>query len=118
MGGLRATSQGGARQVLVELAAPRGFGAAYRRTAQEPASAEALQSLLGLVGYEASVEAIASWKLLRRVQAEVHATYEHLRASDNSVPRHPRPDWMPELWKGPREQDPLLGGDGPGGTPL
>ena len=118
MGGLRATTRLQARQVLMELAAPRGFGAAYRRTAQEPASAEELRSLLGLVGYEASLEAIAGWKLLRRVQAEVHATYEHLRASDNSVPRHPRPDWMPEPWKGQRHEDELLGGDSPGGTPL
>ena len=105
-----------ARIVLVELAAPRGFGAAYRRTAQEPASDQALSSLLGLVGYDARPESLGAWSVVRRVQAEVYAAYTHLRASDNSVPAHPRPEWLPEPWQGPRQGEGVF--EGPSGTPL
>ena len=118
MSELRAQDRSGSRQVLVELAAPRGFGAAYRRTAKEPAPPETLSSLLSLIGYEATGEAIANWSLVRRVQGEVHAVNVHLRASDNALQRHPRPDWMPEPWQGRAEPDELAGGTAPAGTPL
>lgn len=116
MSGLRALDRAQCRSVLVELAAPRGFGAAYRRAAKEPAPAETLCSLLSLVGYETTAEAVELWSIVRRVQAEVYAINVHLRASDNALQRHPRPEWMPEPWQGPRLGEGVF--EAPGGTPL
>ena len=102
---------------------------------RHPASVRALSDLLALVGYDASPETIETWPLLRRVEAEVHATNLHLRASDNALHRHPRPSWMPEPWQGETESlsthpfdgmtrdqllDPSVGSvwESPGGTVL
>lgn len=105
-----------AELVLVQLAAPRGFGAAYRRAAQEPASPAVLESLLGLVGYSASAERIAGWPLVKRVEAEVHGYNQHLRACGNPIQRHPRPAWMPEPWLGAPQGEGVF--ESPAGTPL
>jgi hypothetical protein len=104
------------RRVLIELAAPRGFGAAYRRAAADPERPEVLSDLLALVGYSVSPETIAGWPEVKRCQAEVHAVNVHLRASDNILQAHPRPSWMPEPWQGSPEGDGVF--EGPGGTRL
>lgn len=91
---------------------PRGFGAAYRRAAKhdlELALAAKpgkvighIIDLLALVGYHATLEQVADWDLRKRVEAVVYAGNEYLRASDNPLPRHPLPSWLPkEPWKGP-----------------
>ena len=91
---------------------PRGFGAAYRRVlkdhfaliaAGEPGKLiSEVIDLLGLIGYDATAEQVADWDLRKRVEAVIYAATEHARASDNPVPRHPRPSWLPEQpWQGP-----------------
>jgi hypothetical protein len=82
--------------------APFGFGAHYAAAWKDPAKPEVLRDILELVGWTASVEAIAAWPMLRRVEAEVYAARVHLRASDNPVRVPPRPKWMGEPWRGPR----------------
>ncbi len=106
---------------------PRGFGAAYRRVlkdhfeliaAGEPGKLiSEVIDLLALVGYDATPEQVADWDLRRRVEAVVYAATEYARASDNPVPRHPRPNWLPERsWQGPpRGEGAFLG---PSGTPI
>lgn len=106
---------------------PRGFGRAYARTAKDDL-ALALSAkpgevigtvidLLALIGYHATIEQVADWDLRRRVEAVVYAAIEHLRASDNPGPRHPRPKWLPEdPWQGsPRSRGRV---SCPGGTPI
>lgn len=100
---------------------PRGFGAAYRRvlrdhlarqTAGEPDELiSAAIDLLALIGYHATVEQVTGWNLRKRVEAIVYAGLEYARASDNPVPRHPRPDWLPmQPWKGaPHDGSALTG---------
>jgi hypothetical protein len=91
---------------------PRGFGREYARVARDDLAlvrsrkpGEVISTvidLLALVGYEATPEQVAGWDLRRRVEAVVHAGNEMLRASDNPLPRHPRPRWLPrDPWKGP-----------------
>ncbi len=100
---------------------PQGFGASYLRLLRDYAARIETDSpgvlisevtgLLGLVGYHVTPEQITGWGLRRRVEAVIYAATEHARASDNPVPRHPRPSWLPELpWQGPEL------GDGPSGT--
>lgn len=106
---------------------PRGFGAAYRRVlrdhfaliaAGEPGKLiSEVIDLLALVGYHATVEQVSGWDLRRRVEAVVYAGTEHARASDNPVPRHPRPSWLPERpWRGSDQGVGVFAG--PGGTPI
>lgn len=86
---------------------PRGFGKEYLRIAKLDQelpvrdAAEGLIELLGLVGYTATVAEVMQWPLFHRVQANVYAANIHMRASDNAVPRHPKPEWFPEPWAGP-----------------
>lgn len=90
---------------------PRGFGRTYRHAAREDLAAtragepggalQLLVDVLALVGYAATTEQVAGWDLRRRVETFVHAATEHARASDNPVPRHPRPTWLPDPWRGP-----------------
>jgi hypothetical protein len=103
---------------------PVGFAANYARVRRDPATPEQLESLLSLVGYEASARSIECWPLERRVEAEVYATNVHLRANENPLRRCPRPDWFGEPWLGPeRSLDhlPMILRDafeGSRGTPL
>ncbi len=91
---------------------PRGFGVAYRRVLKSHFALLAagkpgeliteVVDLLALVGYAATREQVADWDLRRRVEAVVYAATEHIRASDNPGPRHPRPSWLPQApWQGP-----------------
>lgn len=90
---------------------PRGFGREYKRLAKadlewcakgRPGEAIGLiRDLLGLIGYAASVATVAEWPLRKRVEAAVYASNVHLRASDNPLPRHPKPRWLPAPWCGP-----------------
>lgn len=91
---------------------PRGFGTVYRRVLKDHfellAAGERgkiddeVIDLLALVGYAVTVDQVASWDLRRRVEAVVYAGTEHLRASDNPIPRYPRPSWLPkDPWRGP-----------------
>jgi hypothetical protein len=102
---------------------PRGFGIAYRRLAKNIVNdgtdkrLTEVIDLLALVGYEATYAQVAGWNLRRRVEAVIFAGTEHARASDNPVPRHPRPDWLPERpWQGPPRGFGVFAG--PGGTPI
>jgi hypothetical protein len=90
---------------------PRGFGAAYDREARfqldlirkvKPARIidRVCDSLL-LIGYSAARDVVVNWDLRRRVEAVVYAQNVQLRASDNPIPRHPKPVWLPEPWMGP-----------------
>jgi len=114
---------------------PRGFGVAYKReikhqldliAAGKPGEIISVVSdLLALVGYEATREQIADWSLRKRVEAIVYAATEHMRASDNPGPRHPRPRWLPERpWQGPPADVSHIRADlrgvfeGPRGTPI
>lgn len=114
-------------QVLDETwSVPYGFGKAYSRAATDHIEfnrtgkperlLESVSGILGLVGYEASPAVIASWPLRRRVEAQVYCGNLHVRASDNPVPRCPKPEWLPEPWCGPERGDDIFGGRGP--TPL
>jgi len=94
------------------FAPPRGFAAAYRGAARDPATAHQLRDLLGLIGYRVTLRTIASWPMAKRVAGEVYAVRVHLRASDNPVRVPPRPAWMPEPWGG---RETFMG---PGGTVL
>lgn len=103
--------------------APRGFGTAYRRLANDFASAESPKviseviGLLGIIGYEATYTQVADWNLRRRIEAVIYAGTEHAMASDNPVPRHPRPSWLPERpWQAPSRGFGVFAG--PGGTPI
>jgi hypothetical protein len=105
---------------------PRGFGAAYLREARgdlalaakgKPGQIiERVQSVLGLIGYHATVEEIADWPLQKRVEAVVYGGNVHLRASDNPIQRHPKPSWLPEPWRGPEVGDGVF--QSPGPTPV
>jgi hypothetical protein len=95
---------------------PVGFAADYRRVRSNPATAEALSSLLSLVGYEATVEVVERWSAEKRVEAEVWAVNAHLRASDNILRRCPQPEWLPAPWQGPEAGDGVFAG--PSGTVL
>ena len=114
---------------------PRGFGAVYRRTlkdhfvliaAGKPGTLiSEVIDLLALIGYSATREQVAEWNLRKRVEAVIYAATEHARASDNPVPRHPRPIWLPEQpWKGPPADVSGIRADlrgvfeGPSGTPI
>jgi hypothetical protein len=102
---------------------PRGFGITYRRLAKNFVIAGTdkciteVIDLLALVGYEATYAQVAGWNLRRRVEAVIYAGTEHARASDNPMPRHPRPDWLPARpWQGPLRG--LGAFAGPGATPI
>ncbi|HSX22857.1 MAG TPA: hypothetical protein VLE97_08810 [Gaiellaceae bacterium] len=114
---------------------PRGFGAVYKRTLKDHFKLIAdgkpgeliseVVDLLALVGYEATREQVADWNLRKRVEAVIYAATEHARASDNPIPRHPRPSWLPEQpWKGPPADVSHIREDlrgvfaGPRGTPI
>jgi hypothetical protein len=106
---------------------PRGFGAAYRRVLKDhfallaagtpgPLIAEVID-LLALVGYHTTIEQVAGWDLRRRVEAVLYAGNTHARASDNPVPRYPRPSWLPERpWQGPVRGKGVFAG--PSGTSI
>lgn len=114
---------------------PRGFGAAYRRVLKDHFAlivagtpgkliSEVIE-LLALIGYDTTAEQVSNWDLRKRVEAVIYAATEHLRASDNPGPRHPRPSWLPEQpWKGPPAdlshiREDLRGAfDGSRGTPI
>jgi hypothetical protein len=106
---------------------PRGFGAAYRRVledhfeliaAGEPGKLiSEVIDLLALVGYDATVDQVADWDLRKRVEAVIYAGTEYARASDNPVPRYPRPSWLPKMpWQGPQRGEGAFAG--PSGTPI
>lgn len=90
---------------------PRGFGREYKRLAKldlelagkgKPGEVIGLiQDMLGLIGYTASIATIAEWPLRQRVEAVAYAANVHARASDNPLPRHPKPRWLPTPWCGP-----------------
>jgi len=94
-----------------KLTAPRGFGANYRRIAARHAELigkgkpgeviGAIRDVLGLIGFEVSIEDVAEWDAQRRVEAHAYAYNVHARASDNPIPRHPKLPWLPEPWRGP-----------------
>lgn len=92
---------------------PRGFGKEYLRRAKDPAPADVLDDILGLVGWMVRPETLALWPLRKRIELEVHAANVSARASDNIVQRHPKPDWMPEPWKGPRAGEGIFESPGP-----
>lgn len=67
----------------------------------EPASPEALQVCLILVGLEPSLETIATWSTEQQRLALEWASATHFRASDNDdVVVPPRPDFLPKPWHG------------------
>lgn len=106
---------------------PRGFGAVYRRALKEHYKMIAagkpgkiigeIIDLLALVGYHATIEQVVDWDLRRRIEAVVYAANEYARASDNPLPRHPLPSWLPkDPWKGSERSRGLV--SGPSGTPI
>ena len=105
---------------------PYGFGRRYKqvatehieylRTGQPETLLDTLQGMLGLIGYEVSVETLKRWGLRKRVDAEVYSANVHARASDNLIRRCRRPSWMPEPWTGPSLGEGIF--DGPGPTVL
>ena len=97
---------------------PRGFGREYQRIAahEKKAPVAGLADLIGLIGYTASDEEMASWPLRKRVELTVYAANVHMRASDNPMQRHPRLEWLPEAWTGPPVGEGLYAEPGP--TPL
>lgn len=88
------------------LTAPRGFGATYKRLANQEALCirrghpgeviGVIRDLLGLIRYEASIEAVSDWDAQKRIEATAYAANVHARASDNPVQRHPKPAWIPD----------------------
>jgi len=106
---------------------PRGFGAAYLREARgdlklaakgRPGQIiERIQGVLGLIGYDASVEEIANWPLQKRVEAVIYGGNVHARASDNPIQRHPKPAWLPDPWRGPDVGEGVFR-QSPGPTPV
>jgi hypothetical protein len=106
---------------------PRGFGAVYRRVLKDHFALIAAGTpgklisevidLLALIGYDATAEQVAEWDLRKRVEAVIYAATEHARASDNPVPRYPRPSWLPERsWQGLERGEGAFAG--PSGTPI
>jgi hypothetical protein len=83
--------------------APRGFGVEYRRRLErEMPDTTVIRSALELIGYTAKPSTIAKWAVIQKVEALAYAANVHARASDNPLPRHPRPVWFPvEPWTGP-----------------
>lgn len=89
---------------------PRGFGELYRRVAREQLAAlgrgrpgvviDGILSIMRLVGYDASITTVAAWPLRKRIEVEIYCATVHARAGDNPVPRHPKPSWLPDPWKG------------------
>lgn len=79
---------------------PRGFGAHYKRVLSDGVDVDVLSDLLGLIGYKADPEDVASWTLRQRVEAMVYSANVHLRASDNRLQRHPDLEWMGEPHRG------------------
>lgn len=106
---------------------PRGFGRAYLRAAEDMLKLidrgeenfvlQSVVDLLSLVGYYATIDQVVGWDLRRRVEAMVHASVEHARASDNPIQRHPPMSWLPERpWQGSWRGDGAFAG--PSGTPI
>lgn len=79
---------------------PKGFRTVYLRTLDNPAPPVVLVDILALVGIGATEAQVAAWPLSKQVEAQVWAATEHARASDNPVPRHPKPSWVPQPWCG------------------
>lgn len=106
---------------------PRGFGAEYRRAIEDDLSLVAkpnagvildiIQDSLALVGYAVTREQIAGWPLRKRVEARVYALREYLVAGDNPLQRHPKPEWLPEPWKGPESGEGIWAGPAPTEVP-
>lgn len=88
---------------------PRGFGRNYLSVLKDPAGLDVLSDLLLLVGFKVDEKLINAWSLRRRVDAEVWAVNESLRASDNIVRRCPKPDFLPDPWKGEGGKETVLG---------
>lgn len=109
---------------MAKYDAPKGFKAEYARCGKKLASPQVLSDILGLVGYDATPEEVKGWSKEKRIQLEVYAVNVHLRASDNPIRKHPKPEWLPEPWNGPqrdvsRIREDLQGAfDGPSGTRL
>ena len=106
---------------------PRGFGRAYLRAAEDAIKLvdrgeenlvlQSIVDVLSLVGYHTTIDQVAGWDLRRRVEAMVHASVEHARASDNPIQRHPPLSWLPEQpWQGPWCGEGAFAG--PSGTPI
>jgi hypothetical protein len=106
---------------------PRGFGRVYARVLREDIAlfragkpgeiSGRVIDLLGLIGYEVTLAQVADWDLRRRVEAVVYAANEYARASDNPLPRHPHPSWLPDQpWQGPMRGKGAFAG--PSGTPI
>jgi hypothetical protein len=81
-----------------EFDAPLGFRSKYRTVAKDMAQPQILSDILGLIGYDATPDDIKGWPDAKRVQLEVYACNVHLRASDNILRKHPKPEWLPEAW--------------------
>lgn len=80
---------------------PRGFGTWYKAYAKGELTPSCIRDCIELIGYTASDKEIEYWGKLKRVQAIVYAVNVHLRASDNPIRRHPKPDWITvDPWKG------------------
>jgi len=100
---------------------PYGFGRLYKAVALQhiesthtgDAQLQVLRDLLGLVGYEASIETLQRWGLRKRVDAHVYCANVHARASDNPIRRCRRPFWLPEPWTGPERGEGVWAGPGP-----
>lgn len=98
---------------------PRGFGRMYVVVARNHTRAVAegrleqwivaLRDMLELVGYTADPATLAAWPLRKLVEADIYAANVALRASDNPIQRHPRPEWLTaESWKGPTIGDGIM----------
>lgn len=81
---------------MAKYDAPEGFKAEYRRVAKRIATPQVLSDILGLIGYDAKPSEIKEWPVEKRIQLEVYAVNVHLRASDNPIRKHPKPEWLPD----------------------
>lgn len=97
---------------------PFGFGREYTRALKSEARLlakgspgqviELIRNQRELIGYTASIESISNWPHRKRIEASVYASNIHLRASDNIMRAHPKPEWLPEPWAGGRHRTNLL----------
>lgn len=66
-----------------------------RKNIVKPLVPQALQDLISLVEDPPVIEVIQSWTIEQRMEVEHWAVREHLHASDNAIPRRPRPQFLP-----------------------
>jgi hypothetical protein len=81
-----------------EFEAPLGFRSKYKKCAKDMARPNILADILGLIGYDVTTKQVEKWPDAKRIQLEVYACNVHLRASDNILRKHQKPDWLPEPW--------------------